>query len=214
MSQEVAATTEMSTPDTSSLMNMKIFGVNIFVVIGILFVAGVMAFIIYKYFYRPDQKKQNANDENPELAQVHAYYHQQLARQAQQYNHQLESIKRSIESGQSVEQEEERSVEVESSDGDERPEPEEERNHNVPLVDDLEEKPEVEPLLHDRDVTEIPYLRRPVAEEDVPDIHVESEHVPSPEPAPKQTARRGRPPKNKAQQKSKKNKAEVVEESD
>lgn len=90
------------------------FGIsmNMFIIIGVLIVAAVVAFFVYKNLF----SKPAATDEqkNPEISQVHAYYQQQLARQAEMFGKELESVQRRLEESEAEADLENRSVEVES----------------------------------------------------------------------------------------------------
>lgn len=101
----------------SEVKNMNLFGLNMYVIFGLLLICGIIGYFIYKYFFekKPDNKK-SPPDSKSELDQVHAYYQQQMALQENEYRHRLEQMKNGglsgAESVEEVEENEEREVEI------------------------------------------------------------------------------------------------------
>lgn len=120
------------------IMEIKIFGMNVFVLFALLIVLGVVGYFVYKYFFakkptvpvkEPEKMggKPAQGKGEPEIDQIHAYYQQQLALQEQEYRKRLEHMRQDEQhkgKGEEEEEEEEEDREVEIED-----EPE---SHDVP----------------------------------------------------------------------------------
>lgn len=108
------------------IMEIKIFGMNLFVLFALLIVLGVVGFFVYKYFFakKPtvpikevDKAKQGGGGGagNPELDQIHAYYQQQLALQEQEYRKRLEQTKHREDREAHEDHDDDREIEIEDT---------------------------------------------------------------------------------------------------
>lgn len=126
------------------IMDFKLFGMNIFVLLALLVILGVIGFFAYKFFFAKKQptvpNKESLPNQNPtkgtqqqgELDQIHAYYQQQLALQEQEYRQHLEQM--GDHEVREEDREDDREVEIEDEQS--------EQSHEEP--ESVEEKEEEE----------------------------------------------------------------------